>query len=127
MYVGLTSTLRDPIQAPAAPVQPQPQRAPAPEPAADAFGPATRVDVSADKPAPVRNREPVEHTVDVDTATRTVIYRSKDPNTGTVVFQVPDESKLRLRQYLDEMAQHQAAAATAGTHPNPSTIDSIRV
>ena len=65
--------------------------------------------------------------MDVDTETRTVIYRSKDPFTGTVVFQVPDESKLRLRQYLDEMAQQQAASATAGTHPDPSTIDSIRV
>ena len=47
--------------------------------------------------------------------------------TGDVVFQIPDESKLRLRAYLDEVAQHQAASATAGTHLNPSAIDSIRV
>ncbi len=133
MYVGLTSTTRDstagsPVAAlPAAPPKPA-----APRPAAsdvpDTFGPATRVDVSgADKAPALPGTAIVEHTIDIDTQTRTVIYRSKDPLTGTVVFQVPDEAKVRLRAYLEDMAQHQAATATAGTHPDPSTIDSIRV
>src|SRR5690242_7001416 len=109
MYVGLTSTTRDPAPTPAAPAtQPVQRPAVAPTPA-DSFGPATRVDVSSvGRASPDRAPEPVEHTIDVDTATRTVIYRSKDPLTGTVVFQVPDESKLRLRQYLDEMEQQHA-------------------
>ena len=133
MYVGLTSTTRDstagsPVAAlPAAPPRPAAPRPATPEtPTRSGRPPAWRCH-GADKPAALPGTNPVEHTVDIDTQTRTIIYRSKDPLTGAVVFQVPDEAKVRLRAYLEDMAQHQAAAATAGTHPDPSTIDSIRI
>src|SRR6478609_343776 len=108
MYVGLTSTTRDSTAGSPVPALPAaPPRLPGPRPATpespDPFGPATRVDVSgADKAPALPGPAPVEHTIDVDTQTRTIIYRSKDPLTGAVVFQVPDEAKVRLRAYLED-------------------------
>jgi hypothetical protein len=128
MYVGQTTTTRDltPADAPApAPVQ---APAPAPQPA-DAFGPATLVEVKATAPAPVAaaGSPQVENVISIDQETRSVVFQSRNPDNGTVVFQLPDESKLKLRAYFDELAQHQTAVATAGTHPDPSQIDGIRV
>jgi hypothetical protein len=106
--------------APAAPAPPQ-------KPAADAFGPATKVEIGGDGPRPGPEQTRFENVVSIDDTTRSLVFKSLNAATGDVVFQIPDESKLRLRAYLDELAQHQAASATAGTHLDPSNIDSIRV
>lgn len=107
--------------APAA--QPAP---PASVPASDSFGPATQVEIGQEK-RPVAGRSTVENVISIDQATRSVVFQSRNATTRDVVFQVPDEAKLRLRAYLDEVAQHQAASATAGTHPDPSHVDALRV
>jgi hypothetical protein len=133
MTIGQT-TARDPLAGAGVqqgqgvtPPAPAPAPAPQPQAATDTFGPATKVEIGAEAPrsAPGQNR--LETMISIDDTTRSVVFKSLNPSTGDVVFQLPDESKLRLRAYLDELAQHQAASATAGTHPDPSHVDSIRV
>jgi hypothetical protein len=131
MTIGLT-TARDPLAS--ASVQqgpgitpPAPAPAPQPQAATDTFGPATKVEIGADASRPPSGQSRLENVISIDDATRSVVFKSLNSATGDVVFQIPDESKLRLRAYLEEVAQHQAATATAGTHPDPSTVDSIRV
>ena len=135
MIVGHTRTARDVSFTPAtvaATVEPTPAPNPAPTSApAEGFGPATRVEIgsgSAAKPAAPASTgsAPTENVINIDDQTRTVVFQSRNSSTGTVIFQIPDESRLRLRAYLEEVAQH-TAAATAGTHLDPSRIDSIRV
>jgi hypothetical protein len=133
MTIGLT-TARDPlasagVQQGSGVTQPAPAPAPAPRPpaAGDSFGPATKVEIGAGAPSPAPGQSRFENVISFDDTTRSVVFKSLNSATGDVVFQIPDESKLRLRAYLDEVAQHQAATATAGTHPDPSTVDSIRV
>ncbi|MFO1150023.1 MAG: hypothetical protein U1E62_16725 [Alsobacter sp.] len=132
MTIGQT-TARDPlagtgVQQGAGVAPPAPAAASAPQPQAgtDRFGPATKVEIGADGPRSVPGQSRFENVISIDDTTRSVVFKSLNM-AGDVVFQIPDESKLRLRAYLDEVAQHQAASTTAGTHPNPSAIDSIRV
>lgn len=136
MNVGLTATTRDlalsaPAQTAVAAVS-QP-----PEPAAerqDTFGPATRVAISsaADTatPSPARARpasDAVQTVISVDPDTKALVYQARDEQTGSVLSQYPDEAKLRLRAYIDELTQQQTQTATAGTHPDPAGIDGIRI
>lgn len=111
---------------------------PSPKPPAadtqDVFGPATRVAISATQnpagPAPTRARQAtdtLEKVISVDPDTKSLVYQNRNEETGAVVSQYPDEAKLKLRAYFDELAQQQTQAATAGTHLDPSTIDGIRV
>lgn len=131
MYVGQTTATRDltpapdaqapaPVQAPPAPV------APASQPD-DTFGPATVVEVKA-APAPSASSGAarVENVISIDQETKAVVFQQRSAD-GTVVFQLPDDTKLKIRAYFDELAQHQTAVATAGTHPDPSQIDGIRI
>ena len=133
MYVGLTSTTRDSKPSSAGsrgyPAQPRPAASrPATPETPDPFGPATRVDVStADKPAARPRPNP---------SSTPVRRRHRDPDhdlpvqgsdDGTVVFQVPDEVKFGSGSTSEDMEQLRLPAATAGTHPDPSTIDSIRI
>lgn len=138
MNVGQASNTRD-WAATALPeastVVPQPAPQPqAPSGKTDTFGPATRVAISAtlDAPAPSPAKAPaatetVQKVVSVDPETKSLVYQDLNEVTGAVVSQYPDEAKLRLRAYFDELAQQQTQAATAGTHLDPSTIDGIRV
>lgn len=130
MIIGQTSTARDVSVTAVAPVPVQAAPAPAPsdEPV-ESFGPATRVEIaSTAKPAASASSSTAatENVINIDDQTRTVVFQSRNSATGAVIFQIPDESKLRLRAYLEEVAQH-TAAATAGTHLDASKIDSIRV
>jgi hypothetical protein len=132
MTIGQTSPARDasvtaiaivaPLSAPAAPAP-----VPSDEPA-ESFGPATRVEIGeTSKPAPSPYMAAAtENVINIDDQTRTVVFQSRNSATGAVIFQIPDESKLKLRAYLEEVAQ-QTAAVTAGTHPDPSKIDRIRI
>lgn len=99
---------------------------PASPQASDSFGPATKVEIGHEARSSA-GPTPLENVISIDQTTRSVVFQSRNATTGDVVFQVPDESKLRLRAYLDEVAQHQAASATAGTHPDPAHVDAIRV
>lgn len=47
----------------------------------------------------------------VDPRTREIIYRTVDTRTGDVVRQFPDETRLKLREYLNHMRD----ASTEGT------------
>lgn len=100
----------------------------------DTFGPATQVALSPAAGAapsfaakPSSSSENVEKVISVDPDTRSVVYQSLNEETGAVVSQYPDEAKLRLRAYIDELSQQQTQAATAGTHPDPASIDGIRI
>jgi hypothetical protein len=58
--------------------------------------PAPRNDVrKADKAAPGASR-----VVIVDPQTNTLVFRSLDPNTGSIISQVPDQALLRQRAYV---------------------------
>jgi hypothetical protein len=138
MHVGHSTTTRDlALSTPVQQAGPSVPSTPAVE-STDTFGPATRIalsnggETSFAAVAPVQSAprpavENVEKVISVDPETRSLVYQNRNEDTGVVVSQFPDDAKLRLRAYFDELTQQQTQAATAGTHPDPSTIDGIRV
>jgi hypothetical protein len=137
MHVGQSTTTRDlALSTPVQQASPSVPSIPAAG-SSDAFGPATRIALSnrgetasAAAPIPAEPRpavENVEKVISVDPETRALVYQNRNEDTGVVVSQFPDDAKLRLRAYFDELTQQQTQAATAGTHPDPSTIDGIRI
>lgn len=50
----------------------------------------------------------------VDPRTREIVYRSVDTRTGDVITQFPDETRLRLREYLNKMRDATAEGTITG-------------
>lgn len=68
-------------------------------------------------------REVIERHLTVDPKTREVVFQAVDPHTSEVVRQVPDAALLRLRTYLREMRD--ADAAKDGVPDGAARVEKI--
>ncbi len=80
---------------------------------------SVRVDVNRDRSRDQAAREQllrdfIQKRNVVDPRTREIVYRAVDTRTGDVIKQFPDETRLKLREYLNQMRDVAGEATLTG-------------
>jgi flagellar protein FlaG len=80
--------------------------------------PNVRIDIGNDKAREQIDRERmlrsfIRNRNEVDPRTRELVFRAIDTRTGEVVRQFPDETRLKLREYINRLREARAGEALA--------------